>query len=75
MLDFMGFLNENVSLTEEQKQTMLADFCEAHGYNEATPVTKRVFANQEFVTFIRGSVHMIRERRAQEAITYEELVI
>ena len=75
-LDIIGHINAGVtSLTAEQKQTMLSDFCERHRYDETLHGTKKVFANSIVVQFIKESVEHIRNKAAKEAISIEELVL
>ena len=83
-LDFIAFINQNVSLSAAQKQAMLNDFCEQYGYDEEieiggelipNPVSKVEFANERIEAFIRETVHATRIRRAKEATKFEELIL
>lgn len=84
-LDFIAFINQNVSLSTAQKQAMLDDFCEQYGYQEEiedfegnlipNPVSKVKFADERIYDFIRETVHATRIRRAKEATTFEELIL
>ena len=80
-LDFIGFINQNISLSAAKKQAMLSDFCEQYVYQEfideelqiPNPVSKVEFANERIEAFIRETVHAVRIRRAKEATIFEEL--
>ena len=70
MLDFVDFINDNCNLTPEEKQAMLADFCEAFGKSE---MNQREFANMQITRFIVSAVHRTRKRRARLQIAILDL--
>ncbi len=82
-LDFIAFINQNISLSAAKKQAMLSDFCEQYGYQEEiddgegelvpNPISKVEFANERIESFIRETVNATRIRRAKEAAIIEEL--
>lgn len=69
MLNFVGFINENVDLTEDQKQAMLNDFCLAYGY--AATSGRAAFANTKIGGYIINTVNRARK----ESVAIEELVL
>ncbi len=80
-LDFIAFINQNISLSAANKQAMLDDFVAQYRYPEfldeeqqiPNPISKAEFANSKIEQFIRETVHAIRHRRANEATTIEDL--
>lgn len=87
MLDFIGFVNDNTSLSEEKKTDLLSDFCRQYRYREEVenpeepgevipnPVTRKKFANQRITDYIVDSVRAIRTGDARKALEIEELVL
>jgi len=76
MLDFIKFINDNVSLTSAQKQALLDDFCSAFNYDEipeAESPSKKDFANQIISNFIVSHINDYRRRKEAEKISIEEL--
>jgi len=78
MLDFIKFINDNVSLTDKQKQALLDDFCSAFNYKEASetsekPLSKKDFANQVISNLISERVNLYRRDKKREAISFEKL--
>jgi len=83
MLDFIGFIVENTSLTSDEKTDMLDDFCRAYGYEKTldngeegiipNPVTKKEFANERINDYIKKVVNTARRTAAEEAIEIKEL--
>jgi hypothetical protein len=82
-LDFIGFINANIGLTNAKKLALLNDFCEQNNYQTMivdpdgnsipNPQTKQEFANEKLNNFLRESVNQIRKKRSQDAATYETL--
>lgn len=85
MLDFIQFINDNVSLSVAKKTALLTDFCKQYSYQETitdeegnevpNPTTKQQFANQKFVDFVVQTVNAQRKRSAESAVEFEELVL
>lgn len=85
MLDFIGFINDNVDLAVDKKLALLNDFCAQYAYEEfifddehkevPNPETKRQFANRKISRYIIESVHAARRKTAVETIELEELVL
>lgn len=70
-LNFVGFINERVNLTAEQKQVMLADFCESFSPAGSPVIDEQQFANERIAQFITSRVHGVRRTRV--TIVIEEL--
>jgi len=79
MLNFIGFINDNVNLSMSQKLALLEDFCTQYGYQEVlddgspNPESRREFANHHITRFLRESVNSVRRERAEAEAMYEEL--
>ena len=85
MLDFIGFISDNVDLTAEQKAALLDDFCIQYNYPPTipspnpddppipNPESRRAFANRHITRFIRESVNAARRHVAVETVEFEEL--
>lgn len=79
-IDIIGYLNGVINLTDDEKQAMLDDFCDRHGYTEQmsvqpNPVSKREYANKVIKNFIEDSVDSVRKRRAEAAATYDSITL
>lgn len=83
LLDFIGFISDNVALSTDQKLALLEDFCDQYNYEEIVedeegneipnPESRRHFANRQITRFLRESVNATRRQRAADAAKYEEL--
>ena len=75
-LDFVGFINDNVTVLDaEQKQAMLADFCESFGY--VAEDDRRRYANLKIENYIKECVNRARSKRAAnriERLSFEEQI-
>lgn len=84
-LNFMKFISDNVDLAAEKKVALLEDFCAQYGWTEflidndgnevPNPVSRTDFANQKVTQFFIQSINAARRKRAEEAVTIEELVM
>lgn len=85
-IDIIGHLNTEItSLTPQQKQKMLNDLCNAHGYtpliiNEFgdtvdNPESKKAFANRMIIEQIKKWVNVLRRKEAEKLITIQKLDI
>jgi hypothetical protein len=85
VLDFITFINGNLTINAAAKQQMLSDFCSAYGYeanitDEAgnsipNPVTKVDFANRKINNYIKEVINSYRKRKAQDVVSYDNFDI
>ena len=86
MLDFIQFINDNVTvLTPAQKAALLVDFCEAHNYEEfvtdddgieiPNPVSRKDFANMAIKQYFERLINNVRRFHAEEAVSFDELAL
>ena len=83
-VDIIGYLNTQLTdWSAQKKQDMLDDFCSQYNYEDMVddgeggeienPVSKKMFANQKIVEFIKGTVNAYRAKKAREEAQYDEL--
>lgn len=85
MLNFVQFINDEWTAAAEEKIAFLDDYVADFGYEEMiddgdgglipNPISKSEFANQVITDIIRRSPNRIRQRRAEEAATWDEVIL
>lgn len=83
MLDFIGFINDNVNLPAAKKVALLDDFCAQYNYQVTipgvdglpipNPESRQQFANHQIGRYIRDVVNATRRIEAIESIIFDEL--
>jgi len=71
MINFISYINQNTpQLTAQQKQKMLDDFVEFHGYSGLLPPlpTKADYANMIITNFLKNAVERTRIKQIQTEI-------